>query len=104
MTPMRSLELDDEDQFDAMPMPVTMDKPKYPYGTRISLSEKEIAKLDCDPAEFVKDGIIHIHGLCRITNVSQTDGEMGKTCRVELQIEDMAIESEDAENEAAEYE
>jgi hypothetical protein len=99
MTPMRSLELDDEDQFDAMPMPVTMEKPKYPYGTRISLTEKEIAKLDVDPEDFVKDGIIHVHGLARITNVSHTDGEFGKTCRVELQFEDMSIESEDEENE-----
>lgn len=98
MTPMRSLELDDDDIFDQMPMPVTATKPNYPYGTRLSLTEKEIAKLDVDPAEFVKDGIIHIHGLARITDVHHSDGQTGKTCRVELQIEDMSIESEDAEN------
>jgi hypothetical protein len=100
MIVMQSMELDDEDKLDA-PMPIAMpDKPDFPYGLRICLSEKELAKLNLDvpEAEHI-GGIVHGHFMARVTSVS-TDQRDGETCcRVELQIEDLAIESEDTENE-----
>lgn len=98
LRPMVSLELDDEDKMDAC-LPLPCDKPDYPYGLRICLTDKEIKKLDLDVSEAFVGGIFHLHGLARITSVSMTDGSHGKDCRVEAQIEDLAIESEDAENE-----
>jgi hypothetical protein len=97
-TPMVSMELDDESKIDAVqpyPMP---DKPDYPYGLRICLTHEELAKLDLDPSDAFVGGIIHMHALARITSVSASDGDSGPSCRVELQIEDMSIESEDSEN------
>lgn len=98
MIVMQSMELDDEDKLDAA-MPIAMpDKPDYPYGLRISLSEKEFKKLELDPADATVGGICHGHFLARVTSVSASEGEGGKCFRVELQIEDIAIESEDEEN------
>lgn len=96
---MRSMELDDEDKIDAvMPMPMA-EKPDYPFGLRICMTEKELEKLDLDPAGAEVGGMIHGHFIGRITSVSCNDTEGGQSCRVEVQIEDLAIESEDEENE-----
>lgn len=99
MIVMQSMELDDEDKIDfcaPIPMP---DKPDFPYGLRITLSEKEMAKLGLDPSDAVVGGICHGHFLARVTSVSAEENSSGPRCRVELQIEDLAIESEDQENE-----
>lgn len=99
---MKSMELDDEEKIDAV-MPMVMpDKPDYPYGLRICLTDKEMEKLGVDSAEACVGGVVHGHFLARVTSVSsnQVDGG-GDNTRVELQITDMAIEGEDAENAAA---
>jgi hypothetical protein len=94
------MELDDEDQFDAMPMPVTMAKPQFPYGMRLCLTDKEFSKMECDPDELKVGDLIHLtECFARVTNKSENDGEMGKTCRVELQIEHCDIEDETTEDE-----
>lgn len=102
MIVMKSLELDDEDKLDAiMPIPMPT-KPDYPYGCRICLTEKEFEKLGLDSAEACIDGTIHLHAMGKITSVSKTEGADGECCRVEIQLTDMAIESEDDENEEQE--
>lgn len=99
---MVSMELDDEDQLDAV-LPIAMpDKPKWPYGLRICLTEKELEKLGLDPASAEVGGMVHGHFMARITSCSISDNEGGQCCRVEMQIEDLEIESEDEENEAQE--
>lgn len=107
---MKSLELDDEDKLDAaMPIPMPS-KPDFPYGCRICLTEKEFEKLGLDSKDAVIDGMIHGHFMGRITSVSHTESSGGATggsdgescCRVEIQMEALAIESEDEENEQAE--
>ena len=95
---MQSMELDDEDKLDAV-MPIAMPaKPDFPYGLQICLTEKEFKKLDLDPSEAQVGGMVHGHFMGRITSVSASDNDGGSCCRVEIQIEDLAIESEDAEN------
>jgi len=103
-TPMVSMERDDEEKGEVMQtFPALADQPDYPYGLRISLTERELDKLGLAASDCFVGGIVHIHGLARITSVSSEDREGGKTERVELQIEDMCcVESEDAENSAAE--
>lgn len=99
MRAMQSMELDDEDKLDTiMPIPMAS-KPDYPYGLRICLTEKEFEKLKLDPSAAEVGGMVHLHAMARITSVSSSEGEMGHCCRVELQIENLAIESEDEENE-----
>jgi hypothetical protein len=99
---MTDMELDDDDKLDAA-MPIAMpDKPDYPYGLRICLTEKEFEKLGLDPSDAFVGGMIHGHFMGRITSCSSTDGEMGQCSRVEIQIENLAIESEDEENAASE--
>src|SRR6185312_6335553 len=99
---MRSMELSDNEKIDRYSASPVAEKPKgpdYPYGLCISLDEASLEKLDIDPKELVLGGIVHIHALARITSMSTNENESSSTCRAELQIEDMAIESEDAENE-----
>lgn len=103
--PMVSMELDDEAQVDQF-LPIPMDnKPKFPCGLSICLTHDELAKLDLDPADAFVGGTIHLHAMARITSVSSSDSapsnwsKGGKNVRVELQIENLAIESEDEENE-----
>lgn len=96
MRPMISMEYDDEDQGDMLAAFPGLDRPGYPPNLRFSLTEKELRKLGSDGSECVRDGILHLHILARITDVHHHDGENGKDCRVELQIEDIAapVESE----------
>lgn len=101
MIVMKSMELDDEDKLDAVcPIPMP-NKPDYPYGLRICLTEKEFEKLGLDASVACVGGVIHGHFMGRITSVSAEDRDGGSSCRVEIQIEDLAIESEDDENEEA---
>lgn len=104
MYPMVSMELDDEDQLDAPIAMPGMPRPRFPYGLRISITDKELEKMDLDHDDAVVGGMIHIHALARITSVSENDTDQGKCCRIEAQIEDMCVESEDEENEEQEAE
>ena len=97
LNPMVDMELDDEDKLDAaMPIPMPA-KPDYPYGLRICLTEKELEKLDLDHSEAFYGGTVHGHFMGRITNIDAGEGENGPRCRIEIQIERLAIESEDDE-------
>lgn len=92
------MELDDEDKLDAaMPIPMP-NKPDYPYGLRLCLTEKELTKLgleaDCEVGEY-----LDMRCFGTVTSVSKTDGPDGGSCRVEIQIEKIAVEDEMGESE-----
>lgn len=70
--------------------------PQYPYGLRICLDGQSLAKHKFDHADFRVGGILHLHAFARVTSVSEDPP------RVELQITELKIESEDAEDEAGE--
>ena len=77
------MELHDEDQFD---MP---EKMRYPPGLRICLTHEEIDRLGldrgCKPGDY-----IHIQAFATVTAVNLSED----ACRVELQIEKLAVEDE----------
>lgn len=75
--------------------------PIYPYGLNISLCEEELEKLGLDDDCEVGD-MLHMHCMLRVTAVRKQDTEAGKSVRVEMQITDIAEESEDEENEEEE--
>ena len=92
------MELDDESKIDFVgPIPMSS-KPDYPYGLRISLTENELEKLgleaDCDVGDM-----IDMRCFGTVTSVSLNDGDGGKSCRIEIQIEKMAVENEMNEEE-----
>lgn len=90
------MEMDDEDKFDATgPIPLP-EKPTFPYGLKICLTEKELAKLDLSDDCSIGD-YIDIRAFACVTSVSKTD----TGTRVELQIERMSVENESTEDEAA---
>ena len=100
MKMMHSMELTDDEKIDSL-APIAMpSKPDFPYGLRISLTEAELEKLNLDESEAQVGAMFHGHFMARVTSVSRNEGEDGKTCcRIEAQIEDLGVESEDEENE-----
>jgi hypothetical protein len=82
------MELDDEAVFD-MPMPSTGDKPRYPCGLRICLTDQELKKLDLEADCEIGD-MIDMRAFGTVTSVHKEDG----CCRVEIQIERIALEDE----------
>ena len=86
------LELNDEDKMD-MAVPEIASKPDYPWGLRICLTDKELEKLGLEADCEIGD-MIDIRCFATVTSVSKGDGG----CRVELQIEKMAVENEMTEN------
>lgn len=87
------LELDDESKVDAvMPMPV--DVPDYPYGLRICLTNRELEKLGLD-TDVEEGDMIDIRCFGSVRCVTKANGD----CRVEIQIEKMAVENEMTEDE-----
>jgi hypothetical protein len=96
-TKLVDMELDDEDKMD-MAVPAIPDKPDYPWGLKICLTHRELARLglqaDCEVGDY-----LDMRCFGRVTSVSTDDNEYsGQNCRVEIQIEKIAVESEDDEN------
>ena len=90
------LEMDDEDQLDAVtPYPVK-ERAQYPYGLRISLCHTELEKLGLELPDV--GDVIDLRAFAVVTSVSSNDGEYGSSCRVELQIEKLAVENEMTED------
>lgn len=77
------MELDDETQYD---LPT---KSLYPCGLRICLTHEELIKLGldqtCEPGDY-----LHVQAFATVTSVNKSED----CCRVELQIEKMAVEDE----------
>jgi len=109
---LHNMELTDEEKIDASPWlfpksdeEKAMEKlatPEYPYGLRISLTQAEFDKLGLDPADAFVGAIFHGHFIARVTCCSCSEDSNGKNARVEAQIEDLCIESEDEEDEEEE--
>lgn len=94
---LKSMELTDDESYDA-PMPIPMDeRPQYPYGLQICLTHAEMEKLGIDPAEAAVGNMFMFHAMARVTSISATDNQtMGSTFRMEAQIEQMDVDGEDA--------
>lgn len=81
----------------AMSSPSLIGRNEYPYGTRIRLGTDELKTLGCSIDDFKQGDLIHVFGMARVI-MTRKETTNGKECNeVELQIEDMAIESEGAE-------
>lgn len=93
---LESMELDDEDQLDcACPLPVAR-RPRYPYSLRICLTHKELEKLGLD-ADCEIGSEIDLRAFAVVTSISLNETNGGTECRIELQIEKLAVQDEMAE-------
>lgn len=81
-----------------MPMAQPTPSAQYPYGLSISLTHDELAKLGLDANCEVGD-MLHLFAMAKVTNVNSNASESSQSCRIELQITHLAVESEDEENE-----
>ena len=86
------MEMDDEDQLDTILPSPKMPKPQYPYGLKICLTTPELKKLDLDTDCNVGD-TIDLRAFAEVTSISKD----GDNCRIELQIQKLAIENESQE-------
>jgi hypothetical protein len=105
MRVMQDMELSDDEKLDRMGLseaPVKIaNKKEYPWGLKLRLTERELDKLGLEyPDDTMVDGIVHFHGMGRISGVKceQRIGEP-KCCCVEIETTHFSIESEDEENE-----
>jgi len=99
---MKDMAISPEEQKEMVEFSIpTMDAPSYPYGLCISLTEKELEKLDLSPDCEVGD-MIHLFAMAKVTSVSINETQDGECCRVELQITHLELEDEDGENEEKE--
>lgn len=89
------MEMDDEDKLDSI-MPISvkdMDKPEYPWGLRISITDKEFDKLGLDPSEGILGGFVTGKFIGKVTSMSISSGEGGDgCCRCEIQIQQLCID------------
>lgn len=88
MPKLADMELDDEDKLDFC-APIECPSPDFPYGLRICLSEKEMAKLKMSMPEVGE--YVEIRGFACVKSVSSDSTDRGETSRVELQIEKLAV-------------
>jgi hypothetical protein len=92
-TQMTDMALTDEER-DEMSMPLPMpEKPRYPFGLRICLTDSELEKLKLEPDCEIGD-VIDLRAFATVTSVSKNDGPDGPCCRIELQIEKLSVEPE----------
>lgn len=93
---MVDLEYDDEDSIDHSIASIS-EKPRYPYGLRICLTHKELAKLgleaDCEIGDF-----IDVRAFGEVTSVSKSEVDGESSCRVEIQLQKIALEDETHED------
>lgn len=66
--------------------------PDYPYGLRICLCQEELDKLGLPKPDH--GDYLDLRAFGRVTSITDDNGG----CRVEIQIEKIAVESEDDEN------
>lgn len=81
-------------------MPSAIGTPRdYPVGLTITLTDKELEKLDCDDECEVGD-MIHLFAMAEVTGVNKTQRNGENSVRIELQITHLGIEDEDEETES----
>lgn len=99
-TKLVSMELTDDEKIDTMVcMPSVADQPDYPWGLRICLDERSLAKLEEGGLEGNPDidDYIDLRCFARVTSVSSEKTDSGQKRRIELQIEEIALEDETTE-------
>lgn len=84
-----SMECDDDEKIDYA-IPGLAEKPDYPYGLRLCLTDKEMPKLGLSADCNIGDDVTF---MCRavVTSVSSNQTDAGKCERVELQIQAMKV-------------
>lgn len=89
----------DKEEREQDAMPLSVPSRIYPWGLSLSLTEKELEKLDVDYEDWSVGDMFHLFAFAKITSISRNETDQGECCRVEMQIEQLAGASEDAENE-----
>lgn len=86
-----------EEKKEVMDAPMPSDMPDYPYGLCISLGNDELEKLSLDCSDCESGDTIDLRAFAKVTSISKQDYNGTQTCRIELQITQLAVENEDTE-------
>lgn len=89
-----------EEKAESVAMTAVDAVPDYPYGLCICLCQNELEKLGLEDEDVQIGDMIHLHAMATVTSISKQDSQaMGPSCRIELQITNLAsLEDEDEEN------
>ena len=86
---------EEEKRDDMMPM-AAESQPDLPYGLCITFTERELEKLDLD--DDVEEGdLLDIRAFARVTSVTKHSADGKRCCRVEMGLEQLAVENETTE-------
>lgn len=90
-----SMENDDDDKLDYGTAYPTIDN-DFPYGLRLSLDERDLAKLKLDAKDATVGDYLNFRARACVKHKMESESEGGKKCcRIELQIEQMGLEGKD---------
>lgn len=70
------------------PSTISEDRPRYPYGTAISLETDTLSKLGQGVEDYSMSGKVSIHGIAKVTGLSKRENEGDGRARqtVDLQL------------------
>ncbi len=74
-----------------------IDRPRYPYGATLSFDQDTLDKMNLDTKGVSVGDMIDLRAFGVITSISENDTSDGPKCRVEIQIQKIAIENEATE-------
>lgn len=77
--------------------PMSWNPSEYPVGLSICLCEDELEKLQVEHDDCQVGDIYDLRALAKVTSVSEQENENGKSCRIEMQIIMLGVESESDE-------
>jgi hypothetical protein len=91
---MRSMELSKKESEGSLPSLAKSDRPRYPYGLRISFENDTLKKLGLDTLPKV-GSYVKLRAECCVVSVSSSEDEGGKPHRsMAIQIERLALDDE----------
>ena len=89
------LELDDEDKVEmTYPICGVSTQPDYPWGTRITLTHREMDKMGLSPDDCNVGDLVDMRCFGVVTSVSSSQTSGSTNSCVEIQIQKMSVENE----------
>ena len=89
---MASMKMSKEQKKDSIPQAVGMDSPEYPYGLTLRLDNGSLDKLGVSKLPKVGAKVM-VHAIGVIASVSQHESKNNDSRNVEIQLQEMGVES-----------
>jgi chromosome condensin MukBEF ATPase and DNA-binding subunit MukB len=92
MKSLADMKMTKSEKKDTMPTTAEANSPSYPYGLRLSLDSAALEKLGITSLPKVGAKLM-VHGMGVVTSVSQHESKNNDSRNVEIQLQEMGVES-----------